>query len=102
MRRYAECEWNGFKGQANTAWGPRQVRDDRSNFEIVRLPVGPAQSVFSNIIIIIATFILRTYPSREDVQGAYRSGYIKIGIHNYAFDFKQYKMHKTLTKRLVH
>ena len=35
---------------------------------------------------LIATFILRTYPSREDVQGAYRSGYIKIGIHNYAFD----------------
>ena len=32
-------------------------------------------------ILIIATFILRTYPSREDVQGAYRSGYIKIGVH---------------------
>ena len=30
-------------------------------------------------MIIIATFILRTYPSREDVQGAYRSGYIIIG-----------------------
>ena len=29
------------------------------------------------MIIIIA--ILRTYPSREDVQGAYRSGYIIIG-----------------------
>ena len=34
---------------ANIAWGPRQVRGDRSNCQIVRLPVGPAQSEFSDI-----------------------------------------------------
>ena len=31
--------------QANMVWGPMQVRGDRSNFQIVRLPVGPAQLI---------------------------------------------------------
>ena len=40
----------GFNGQANTAWGPRQVRGDHSNFQIVCLPVGPVQSPFSDTV----------------------------------------------------
>ena len=48
MHRLAECEQSRFNGQANTAWGPRQVRGNHSNFQIVRLPVGLAQSAFSN------------------------------------------------------
>ena len=39
----------GFIGQANMALGPRQVQGDRSNFQIVCMPVGPAQSAFSDI-----------------------------------------------------
>ena len=45
----AECEQSGFNGQANMAWGPRLVRGDYSNYQIVCLPVGPAQSAFSNM-----------------------------------------------------
>ena len=39
-----------FNGQANTAWGPRQVQGDHSNFQNVRLPFGSAQSAFSNMV----------------------------------------------------
>ena len=58
----------------------------------------------NNNKIIIATFILHPYPSREDVQGAYRSGYIIIGtwLCYQQQQQQKYNMHKTLTKRLVH
>ena len=49
MCRLGECEQSGFNGQANAAWGPRQVRGDRSNYQIVRLPVGPTQSAFKEM-----------------------------------------------------
>ena len=39
----------GATGKRNTPWGPRQVRGDRSNFQTVRVPIGPAQSAFSDI-----------------------------------------------------
>ena len=35
--------------RSNVVHSPRQVRGDRSNFQIVRLPDGPAQSAFSDI-----------------------------------------------------
>ena len=49
MRRLAECEYSGFNGLGNTAWGPRQVRGDSSNFQNVRLAVGPTQSALNDI-----------------------------------------------------
>ena len=52
--------WSGFNRQANTAWCPRQVRCDRSNCQIVRLPVGHWNLSNELVVSMLQTYLTHT------------------------------------------